>query len=148
MTLQQWCFSWRGRIGRRDFWIWQGIWLAAMVLLFIAADRGWLTTQNAAFGVVCLLWPSSSVVVKRLHDRNRKGYWGLLLIVAWMLLAANLDMLDGTLQWALGRFLPALIFIMLLLDLGVFSGSAGDNRFGPPAEPVNFLGKSARVDYQ
>jgi uncharacterized membrane protein YhaH (DUF805 family) len=26
MTLQQWMFSIKGRIGRRDFWIWMAIW--------------------------------------------------------------------------------------------------------------------------
>ncbi|MCO1591440.1 hypothetical protein ACNKFI_20215, partial [Escherichia coli] len=26
MTIQQWLFSFKGRIGRRDFWIWIGLW--------------------------------------------------------------------------------------------------------------------------
>ena len=29
MTLQQWMFSIKGRIGRRDFWIWMTIWVLA-----------------------------------------------------------------------------------------------------------------------
>lgn len=85
MTLQQWCFSWRGRLGRRDFWIWQAVWLLTTTLLFALAANDWLDTQMAAFGVVCLLWPASAVIVKRLHDRNRRGYWGFLVIVAWLL---------------------------------------------------------------
>lgn len=28
MTIQQWLFSFKGRIGRRDFWIWIGLWFA------------------------------------------------------------------------------------------------------------------------
>ncbi len=34
MTLQQWMFSIKGRIGRRDFWIWMAIWVLAMSALF------------------------------------------------------------------------------------------------------------------
>lgn len=34
MTLQQWLFSIKGRIGRRDFWIWIAIWLVTMSALF------------------------------------------------------------------------------------------------------------------
>ncbi|MCU5773562.1 DUF805 domain-containing protein [Erwiniaceae bacterium BAC15a-03b] len=145
MTLQQWCFSYRGRLGRRDFWIWQAVWLIAMVLLFSLAAYGWLDTQMAAFGVVCLLWPSSAVMVKRLHDRNKKGYWALLVILAWILLAGNWAVLGVSWQWALGRFIPTLIFIMVLLELGVITGTNGDNRFGSAAQPVNYLRKA---DYQ
>lgn len=141
MTLQQWCFSYRGRLSRRDFWIWQGVWLVAMVMLFTLAGNNWLDTQMAAFCVVCLLWPASAVMVKRLHDRNKKGWWALLVILAWMLLAGNWTMFNGTWQWALGRFVPTLIFLMMLLDLGVFTGTAGENRFGSEARPVNYFGK-------
>ncbi len=33
MTIQQWLFSFKGRIGRRDFWIWIGLWFAGMLVL-------------------------------------------------------------------------------------------------------------------
>ncbi len=104
-----------------------------------------MDTQMAAFGVVCLFWPSSAVLVKRLHDRNRKGYWALLLIVAWMLLAGNWEVMGNTAQWIIGRFIPSLIVILMLLELGVFTGSPGDNRFGSEPRPVNYFGKP---DYQ
>ena len=44
MTIQQWLFSFKGRIGRRDFWIWIGLWFAGMLVLFSKftrySDRG------------------------------------------------------------------------------------------------------------
>ena len=95
MTLQQWLFSFKGRIGRRDFWIWIGLWAVAMLVLFLLADREWVTTQSAAFMLVCLMWPTAAVVVKRLHDRGRSGLWALLAILAWMLFAGNWVMLEG-----------------------------------------------------
>ena len=93
MTLQQWLFSIKGRIGRRDFWIWMVLWVVAMTLLFTFAGMGWLNMQTAAFALVCLLWPTAAVMVKRLHDRGRSGIWALLMVLAWMLLAGN---------WAVG----------------------------------------------
>ena len=36
MTIQQWLFSFKGRIGRRDFWIWIGLWFAGMLVLCYA----------------------------------------------------------------------------------------------------------------
>ena len=138
MTLQQGCFSWRGRLGRRDFWIWQAVWLLATTLLFVLAANDWIDTQMAAFGVVCLLWPASAVMVKRLHDRNRRGYWGFLVIVAWLLVAGNWSMLAGVLPWLLGRAIPFMLIAGLLLDLGVFRGTPGANRFGTATQPVRY----------
>ena len=84
MTLQQWLFSIKGRIGRRDFWIWIVIWVLTMSALFTLAGSNLLSLQTAAFILVCLLWPTAAVVVKRLHDRGRSGLWALLMILAWM----------------------------------------------------------------
>ena len=62
MTIQQWLFSFKGRIGRRDFWIWMVTWIVAMLLLFFVAYNAWLSTQTAAFALVCLLWPTAAAV--------------------------------------------------------------------------------------
>ena len=69
MTIQQWLFSFKGRIGRRDFWIWIGLWIVGMLVLFSLASKQLLDIQTAAFCLVCLLWPTAAVTVKRLHDR-------------------------------------------------------------------------------
>jgi uncharacterized membrane protein YhaH (DUF805 family) len=141
MTLQQWCFSYRGRLGRRDFWIWQTVWLLIMIALFTLAGNDLLDTQMAAFGVVCLLWPASAVLVKRLHDRNKRGYWAFLLVAAWILLAGNWSVIGAGWQLGLGRFIPTLILIAMLVELGLFSGSAGENRYGRATQPVNYFRK-------
>lgn len=140
MTLQQWCFSFSGRLGRRDFWIWIGVWLVSMLVLFSAAAEDWLALRSAAFGIVALLWPTAAVIVKRLHDRNRSGWWLWMLAVAWLLAAGNWAMLSPLWQWSLERVIPMLIGIAMLLDCGVFLGTHGKNRFGPPAQPVRLRG--------
>lgn len=138
MTLQQWLFSIKGRIGRRDFWIWMGIWLLAMVILFTLAGGEMLSIQTAAFILVCLLWPTAAVTVKRLHDRGKSGIWALLMVLAWMLLAGNWAMLPGVWQWGVGRFIPTLIIIMMLIDLGAFVGTQGENKYGKDTQDVKY----------
>lgn len=138
MTLQQWLFSIKGRIGRRDFWIWVAIWLVAMFCLFTLAGSNLIDMQIAAFALVCLQWPTATVVIKRLHDRGKSGLWALLLILAWMLLAGNWAILPGVWQWAVGRFIPTLIMVMLLLDLGAFIGTQGENKYGKETQDVKF----------
>ncbi|MEQ9770575.1 DUF805 domain-containing protein [Pectobacterium jejuense] len=138
MTLQQWCFSFKGRVGRRDFWLWMAIWVALMAVLFTLSGQNWLDTQSTAFGLVVLLWPTAAIMVKRLHDRNKSGWWALLLVVAWMLASGNWTMFSSIWQWGIGRFLPILIVVMTLLDCGVFLGTKGENRFGAAAEPFRF----------
>lgn len=138
MTLQQWCFSFKGRIGRRDFWIWMGAWVVLMAVAFTLANYDLVAIQSIAFFIVALLWPTAAVLVKRLHDRNKAGWWALLLILAWMLAAGHWQMLAPVWQWGVGRFIPTLIIVMMMIDLGAFVGTDGDNRFGPEAERVKF----------
>lgn len=47
------------------------------------------------------------------------------MILAWMLLAGNWSMLPGVWQWGVGRFIPTLIIVMMLIDLGAFVGTQG-----------------------
>ncbi|ELY6346767.1 DUF805 domain-containing protein [Cronobacter muytjensii] len=138
MTLQQWLFSFKGRIGRRDFWAWMALWVALMIILFTLTGNNLLNTQMAAFMLVCMLWPTAAVVVKRLHDRGKSGAWALLMILAWMLLAGNWAELGGIWQWAVGRFIPTLIMVMMVLDLGAFLGTQGENKYGKETREVKY----------
>lgn len=138
MGIQQWLFSFKGRIGRRDFWIWTVLWVLAMTVLFYAVSFDLLASQNAAFMLVCLLWPTACVIVKRLHDRNKSGGWSLLFILAWMLLAGHWEVLGDTWQWVVGRFVPVLIMVTMLIDLGAFIGTQGENKFGKDTLEVQY----------
>lgn len=72
MTIQQWLFSFNGRIGRRDFWIWIGVWLIALIILFTLAGAEIMPYSTAGFFLSGSLIPTAAVIVKRLHDRNKK----------------------------------------------------------------------------
>ncbi|WP_348225993.1 DUF805 domain-containing protein, partial [Salmonella enterica] len=66
-----------------------GLWFGGMLGLFSLGGKNVVDIQRAAFCLVCLLWRTAAVMVKRLHDRGRSGGWALLMILGWMLLAGN-----------------------------------------------------------
>lgn len=138
MTIQQWLFSFKGRIGRRDFWIWIGVWIVGLIILFTLAGAKIMPYSTAGFFLTGSLIPTAAVVAKRLHDRDKKGWWALLFIPAWLLVAGNWETFGALWQWGLGRFIPTLIFVMMLMDLGAFVGTQGENRFGKATSEVKF----------
>ncbi|MCT4707563.1 DUF805 domain-containing protein [Enterobacteriaceae bacterium H16N7] len=138
MTIQQWLFNFNGRIGRRDFWIWIGVWIVALIVIFTLAGSELISYSIAGLALSGSLIPTAAVIVKRLHDRNKKGWWALMFIPAWLLLAGNWEVFGSLAQWGLGRFIPTLIFVMMLIDLGAFVGTQGKNRFGKDTSDVKY----------
>jgi uncharacterized membrane protein YhaH (DUF805 family) len=60
-------------------------------------------------GIVILLtlWPTLAIYTKRWHDRNKSGWWSLIM------------------------FVPIIGGIWMLVELGFLRGTEGANRFGP-----------------
>lgn len=142
MTIQQWCFSFKGRLNRRDFWVWIAVWLFASTITSYAAHSDWMEKSMAAFVLVCLLWPMAAVFVKRLHDRNRSAWWAFLIILAWLLLTGDWQNVLPSF-WALvvGELLPGAILLLIFIECGVLAGNKGENRYGPEPENVVFFPK-------
>ncbi|MCW7762002.1 DUF805 domain-containing protein [Photorhabdus luminescens] len=144
MTLQQWGFSFKGRIGRREFWIGIGVCLALMFVILTIQGMNSLTMHYAVFALALVMYPAAAMMVKRLHDRNKRGGWSLLLLLAGLLIAVDWGGMAPFWQWGIGRFIPTLIIVMMVLDCGVFRGTDGPNRFGETTEKVDFI--SAKDD--
>ncbi len=109
MTLSQLLFTSDGRIGRKAWWF-------AVVVMF-AAELVASLVDGALFdtptGIVSTLVGIATLVstimvsVKRFHDRDKSGWWVLILLV------------------------PAIGFVWLLVENGCLRGTPGPNRFGP-----------------
>jgi uncharacterized membrane protein YhaH (DUF805 family) len=101
-------FSLRGRVSRRQFWLYGvlaliGLAMLGHALLGIARVR----TQTADLLVnLLLVWPGLAVSVKRWHDRDKSGWWVLLNLV------------------------PVIGWLWALIDNGFLRGTTGPNRFG------------------
>ena len=110
MSITQVWFSFQGRIGRQTYWLkyflpWLGLNIVAGII-----DA---TTGVPAVGLVVGLvgiWVGIAAGAKRCHDRDRTGWFQLIVLI------------------------PIIGAIWLLIELGFLKGTEGENRFGP--DPV------------
>ncbi|WP_229809775.1 DUF805 domain-containing protein [Formosimonas limnophila] len=97
-----------GRARRKEFWGFQLVGFVISILLAII--DGILGTMSGGIGMLqgifalALLIPSVALIIRRLHDTDRSGWWALLCVVP----LANI----------------ALVVLMFL------EGTKGTNRFG------------------
>jgi len=117
MSFSQLVFSSEGRIRRRTYWLY-GITVAILSWIALGIDT-LLGTYNSdsGFGVVQVIFslvvliPGIMVCIKRAHDRDRSGWFILIIFVPIL----NL--------W------PA-------IELGFIGGTNGPNKYGPdPKQP-------------
>jgi uncharacterized membrane protein YhaH (DUF805 family) len=155
-------FGFSGRINRGKYWLaaiaWFMIWIVAILAFAIGAlailgsnltdgslpspedlpaflhlirDYGILSVIILVFFIIT--WVSALAIgIKRLHDRDRSGWWILLFYFGPPILAAAQNSAeDGTLAsliLGLGAFA---VSIWALVELGFLRGTSGPNRFGP-----------------
>lgn len=104
MNLAKFLFSFRGRVGRAGFWLYNAIVIPLVLLLVVAfwvyalsvagayesggtppVPSGPLTIAAAVLFfalLVAVLVAGSAVTVKRLHDRDKAWWWLLVFVVA------------------------------------------------------------------
>ncbi len=103
-------FSFKGRVTRKQFWIFNLIIFIAGLLLGVLTGMpekfGEFTKPQLMF-MLWIFWPSLAVQAKRWHDINKSAWWLLL----------NTIPIAGPI-WA-------------LIENGFLPGTPGDNKFGP-----------------
>jgi uncharacterized membrane protein YhaH (DUF805 family) len=125
--------SLEGRIPRKNFWLGLLIlmvitWILEFALFAIfgvsmmsgmdpnatpeaaaAAASEMMGKMAIPLGILMLLilWPSICLYAKRWHDRNKSGWWSLIM------------------------FVPIIGGIWMLVELGFLRGTEGANKFGP-----------------
>jgi len=91
-------FNFRGRGGRTDFWIWLLfvilVWFVALYLdlTYIPPMLGYMPMEQGAprplsigWALLCII-PTLSLMVRRMHDHDRSGWWLLSVLPAiWWL---------------------------------------------------------------
>jgi uncharacterized membrane protein YhaH (DUF805 family) len=125
----------RGRISRADWWI-GAVSLLVIDGLAAALNRVAGATVAFALGLVFLLvfYSSLAVTAKRLHDRNRRGWWILMFPLGFVVLISLVgtfrEDLDPVVYY--GLLGTALILaIAAMIELGLTRGTPGPNRYGP-----------------
>ncbi len=97
--------------------------------LLASADRPTLILK--LIGTPLFLWIYLATAIKRLHDRDRSGWWMLPFFVVPGLFDQFSDLLPKS-NWVLPFTVAAsILWLWGLVEMFCVPGSAGDNRFGP-----------------
>jgi uncharacterized membrane protein YhaH (DUF805 family) len=125
----------RGRINRAKFWI-AILVLAAVGVLFTAMVL--LSGESKAAilinGISSLLIAASGILVgiKRLHDRNKSGWWILLFYVApFVMLSIGFAGWANSVVVTVLGLLALAFYVWSLVELGCLKGTIGQNKYGP-----------------
>ena len=138
-------FKFNGRVNRARFWIAALIFTAINVVLAIL---GYVTDQSVVFQAlngmlsIVLLISSIAVSVKRLHDRNKSGWYLLLFYFVPGVLAAASVLIgefveDSNIIATVLALLAFAIIVWVVIELGCLRGTVGVNQYGPdPVAPA------------
>jgi uncharacterized membrane protein YhaH (DUF805 family) len=124
-------FGLSGRISRSQFWL--GMLGVATTIGCAMALAFWTPFGYAAIPLVLIAFVSLYIVaIKRLHDRNKSGWWTLVFLWA----PGVMDRLsDKVVEESAGWWILVLIGTVLtlwgLVELGFRRGTDGDNEYGP-----------------
>ena len=159
IDLKHLLFSFKGRIGRQSWWLTNVavtivVALTGSIIEAVARSQGMgvMDAETNQFeptgllgillGVIGLvnLWIIYALGAKRLHDRDRTGWWlvapHLALVVAIVIASQALSLPEGGREpWnTLGVFAffgIVGLLLWLFLEIGFLPGTKGPNRFGP-----------------
>jgi uncharacterized membrane protein YhaH (DUF805 family) len=140
MNLINLLFTFQGRINRAKWWLAVLIAVIAsvvMLFLFVIPVLGALLALAIIIGMFV---SGLAVGIKRLHDRNKSGWWLVLFygvpgvmgfIDTWLGFQGFGELAGPRLLTSLVSFV---IGIWAIVELGCLRGSIGPNRYGP--DPV------------
>ena len=155
MKLRKILFSFEGRIGRGTYWL--AILAVIVAVLVVTVAPFLLDSEAAAVLMLALtsqviwllsLWPMLAVGAKRLHDRNKNGWW---LLAFWLLPFTlfvggfSIVFFDDPRTGRSGDFSTGLIVVLAslppalwgIVELGILPGTKGPNLYG--ADPAQQL---------
>ena len=139
-------FGFRGRISRAMWWV---AMLVAIVFMFLVGfPLAFLVLpriENADI-VVFLYWSTLflgtlthfAINIKRLHDRNRSGWWQILYFIVLSLFPYSCSR-EGALYIQENPAIPLLLFVGFIypvVQIFFLPGNKEKNRYGPPPQSL------------
>jgi uncharacterized membrane protein YhaH (DUF805 family) len=137
MTPTQLLFSFSGRINRAKYWLIALVFIVVSVIaIALALFAGGMGTAIVVGFIlyIPMLWIALAVGAKRLHDRNKSGWWMLLFYIAPGILQTTAEYV-GDMGFVL-NIIGTALGIWGLIELGLLRGTEGANQYGPdPLQP-------------
>lgn len=143
MDWQNLLFSFTGRINRAKYWIGVVVllvyWMVVGTVIVLAFGLSAFTGMGAPMIIALLafllpFWIGLAIGVKRLHDRNKSGWWLILFWIVPSMLSGG-----GTAMGETAGFIPNLAAAALslwgLVEIGFLRGTSGPNNYGPDPLP-------------
>lgn len=129
-------FSFEGRINRGKFWLAVLAYVIISIVLaflLIIPVLGWLL---AGIGYLGMIVSGIFVAIKRLHDRNKPGWWVAIFYVIPMILSGasaymTYDAGEQTSMAMLISLISLAISLWAFVELGCLRGTVGPNQYGP-----------------
>jgi uncharacterized membrane protein YhaH (DUF805 family) len=144
MTVGQLFFSFRGRINRAKYWL--GI-LVYVIVGLLMASLGYAAGESGAFQLlniivnIGLFIGGLALGAKRLHDRDKSGWWLLVFYIVPSTLFAigavtflyglGEETAGGVIGGVIAYVLGLAVFVWAIVEIGCLRGTLGPNRFGP-----------------
>lgn len=144
MRLLKLLFAFQGRIGRLKYWLGYCSWVVIGALVYfmlkvvVAATK---IDENAVlfWGLgLFLLWPflvsATAINLRRLHDREKSGWWLLafyliptaLMVIAQITVGSKPD----SSMTKVGQYGSLAIYFWMIIELGFLPGTRGRNEYG------------------
>ena len=132
-------FKFNGRINRAKFWI---AVLVYTVINVVLAILGIVTDQSGVFQAIngmlaiVIFISSLAVGVKRLHDRDKSGWYLVLFyivpsVLVFAAILVGTIMEDSFMIAALLGLVAFAIGVWAFVEMGYLRGTVGANRYGP-----------------
>lgn len=147
MNLATLLFSFQGRINRAKFWLAILIYFIAFLVIFllfgaVAAAVNYELSMTtlvilAAIVYIPILISGIAVGIKRLHDRNKSGWWLLLFYLVPNVLQGIGGASGGQGIGMIFALIGFAISIWALVELGILRGASGPNQYGPDPLPAS-----------
>jgi uncharacterized membrane protein YhaH (DUF805 family) len=141
MDYVRYLFSFRGRINRARYLAVQLTLLTVWLLLWLKSpfQQSEILSWVA---VIVMIWINAATTAKRLHDRNRRGWWAAAVFVVNRLsylyyglffgLSFGVDIsIAEELLLVMGAVGLSVLQTWIVIELFFLTGTDGTNRFGP-----------------
>jgi uncharacterized membrane protein YhaH (DUF805 family) len=151
-----------GRASRSGYWVsvcaaWI-VGMAATPLMFFAeafwgsehrtpGSSDWIVLGIFVAIVACCIWVWIAASVRRLHDRDKGGWW----FIPFVILPVGVNELinfqthvqpDVNLYQQILTYVTTALGIWGFIDIGCLRGTQGENRYGPVPPVVNVFGEA------